>query len=222
MKNISFIIKALIAGAGVFFCQCSIGPIAGGNSSQTGNVGLVVTACSNTVSGITTPYAHVSVYDQNYRPYLTPSGFSDSIVADDSGRFAFSLSRDGYFNLFVNDISRGNEGFVQRIPVFADSFFTDTIDTMHQPGSIAGKAIDIAGIIYPLSYIFINGSPFYTVTKNNGDFLLGPLPEGTYETGLFAAFRTSDTANGFVQLTNIATDTSTVSVAPGTVSQWIW
>jgi hypothetical protein len=223
MKKICRIIQAMSVVASVFFCLCSTSPIAGGNSSQTGNAGIAVVSRSQSIFGETAPNAHVSIYEQNYTPYLTPSGYCDSTVSDDTGRFVFSNVQEGYFNLLVHDVHRGNAGFVSRIPVFADSVFNDTIDTLKQPGFISGNATDTAGRIFALSYVFIQGSPFYTITKNNGDFMLGPLPAGTYATGFFANFQVVNATTGeMAQVPSALTDTVVIAVFPDSVSQWKW
>ncbi len=223
MKQISRIVGVIAAGLSAFLCMCSMSPLAGGNSSQTGNAGITVASCAQSISGATVPDAHVSIYEENFIPYVTPSGFCDSTVADDSGRFVFSPGFYGYYNLLVCDVHHGGAAFVPHIPVFLDSVFADTIDTLKQPGFISGTAIDTAGTIYALSYVFIDGSPFYTVTKNNGDFLLGPLPAGTYATGLCANFVVADITTGAIrQMAAVRTDTSVVTVVPDSVSQWKW
>jgi hypothetical protein len=223
MKKLSFIAKVLIAGASLFFCTCSSSPVAGGNSSQTGNAGIVILASTGTVSGRTRPQAQVSIYDSHYMPYLTPSGFCDSTVADDSGRFVFSIAQEGYFNLFVNDLRRGTAGYLPRIPLFADSVFKDTLGVLKQPGFISGNTTDSAGRTYALSYVFIQGSPFYTITRNNGDFQLGPLPSGTYNTGFCANFQVVNSVTGqMVQVASALTDSAVITVFPDSVSHWKW
>jgi hypothetical protein len=198
-------------------------PVAGGNSSQTGNSGITVSAVSKSVSGATAPGARVYVYDQSYRPYVTPSGFCDSTVADDSGRFTLSIAREGYFNMLVNDDKRRVAGYLPNIPVFVDTLFRDTLDTLRRPGFISGNTTDTSGKIYALSYVFVLGTPFYTVTKNNGDFLLGPLPAATYTTGFFANFQVVNLATGLIaQTPSPITDTTVVTVAPDSVSLWKW
>jgi hypothetical protein len=123
----------------------------------------------------------------------------------------------------VFDGGHGCAAFIPRIPVFIDSLFRDTLDTLKKPGFISGTAKDTAGMTYPLSYIFIDGTPFYTVTKNNGDFLLGPLPEGTYATGLFANFQVANIkTDPIVQMASFRTDTTVITVASDSVSAWHW
>jgi hypothetical protein len=223
MKKIPPFIKVWAIGIGLLVCRCSVSQLAGGNSSQTGNNGIIITAQAQSISGTTAPDAHLALYDQNFRPYLTPSGFCDSTIADKNGYFALSPGRGGYYNLLVCDVHRGSAAFVQRIPVFADSTFTYTLDTLRQPGFISGTAIDTTEKIYPLSYVYIDGSPFYTVTKNNGDFQLGPLPVGTYTTGFFANFQVADIPYGAIsQMTIVKTDKSMVTVFPDSVSVWHW
>jgi hypothetical protein len=221
MKKIFFIIKAAAVGTIALMCMCSIGPLAGGNSSQTGNNGIAVASLSQTISGTTRPHAHVSIYGRSYLPYSTIPGFCDSTFADDSGRFAFAAVPQGYVNLLVNDDSLGRTGFIKDIPVFADSVFTDTIDTLRHPGLLAGTATDSAGLALALSYVYVPGSPFYTVTRNDGRFLLGPLPAGSYEISLFANFKVVDIKSGqLAPAFTIAADTSSAVVYPDSISTW--
>jgi len=223
MNRIPSLIKIIVACLSAFLCVCSSSPLAGGNSSQTGNSGIAVVSRSQSIFGATVPGARVSIYDQGFRPYLTPSGFSDSAVATDSGRFSFSPVAEGHYNLLVVDVRHGGAAFVANIPVFPDSVFADTLDTLRQPGFINGTAADTAGSTYALSYIFIDGSPFYTVTKNNGEFLLGPLPAGTYATGLFANFQITNVKTGEIaQMAGVRTDTTVITVVSDSVSTWHW
>jgi hypothetical protein len=223
MKKIFFTVTVFAVGMCALLCQCSTGPLAGGNSSQTGNAGICVESGAETISGTTKPGALVAIYELGFKPYMTPSGFCDSTVADAGGRFSFTPGSEGYFNLFVHDASLNNAGFISHIPVFSDTVFRDTIDTLRQEGYISGTATDTAGATYALSYIFINGSPFYTVTRNNGDFQLGPLPAGTYETGFFANFIVADVRTGLIaQMLSVVTDTTVITVVPDSVSTWHW
>jgi hypothetical protein len=222
MKKFLSIITATTVGIFALFCMCTLAPLAGGNSSQTGNNGIAVAALAKTISGTTHPGARISIYDQNFMPYKTPSGVCDSTVADDSGRFAFPVALEGYYNLLVQDVHREGTAFIYRIPVFADSVFADTIDTLRHPGLLAGTATDSAGLALALSYVYVPGSPFYTVTRNDGQFLLGPLPAGSYTIGLFANFRVAY-VNPIIQLIpafTIAADTSSATVYPDSISTW--
>ena len=223
--KIRYFTKALVVLiVTVFFSRCSTSPLAGGNSSQTGNAGIAVTASDQSIFGITDSGAHVAIFEQNYRPYLTPSGICDSTIADNSGRFSFSIVQVGLYNLVVIDQRRGNAAaFIPNIPVYPDSTFTRTIDSLKKNGYISGVARDSMGVIYPLFYLFINGTPFYTVTKNNGDFLLGPLPPGMYKTRLFA-ISSVDSVKPFVgpnPLRFISLDTSSVVVVTSdSITAW--
>lgn len=223
MKQLIQAGNAFFAGICALACMCSAPPLAGGNSSQTGNAGITVASLAQSISGVTAPNARISIYEQDFKPYLTPSGYSDSVVADDSGRYSFSPAQNGYYNLIVYNDRNGGAGFVPHIPLFADSTFSDTVDTLRQPGFISGTAMDTTGNIFPLSYVFIDGSPFYTVTKNNGGFLLGPLPPGTYLTGFYANFQVANPATGsMVQMANVVTKATVVTVLPDSISQWNW
>ena len=221
MKKILSIIKVTAVGTIALFCMCSMSPLAGGNSSQTGNNGIAVAALAKTITGTTRPGVQVSIFGHAYLPYATPPGFCDSTFADDSGRFAFAAVPEGHVNLLVNDGLRGTAGFIRNIPVFADSAFTDTIDTLKHPGLLAGTATDSAGLALALSYVYVPGSPFYTVTRNDGQFLLGPLPAGCYEISLFANFKVMDIKSGqLAPAFTIFADTSSAVVYPDSISTW--
>ena len=172
-------------------CGCSTQNLAGGNSSQTGNNGMTLSAISQTITGTTIPHSYVAVYADSFLPYQDTLGFFDSTIANDSGNFSFTNLSPGYYNVFVENraISRGGMAFVQKIPVFRDSLFADTLDSLAHSGFITGNAVDSLKNPLFLSYIFVKGSPFYTLTKTNGDFLLGPLPAGKYKVGLFADYQ---------------------------------
>jgi hypothetical protein len=204
-------------------CNCGTEQLAGGNSSETNN-GVTISAVNQSISGTTVPNAHVSIYDQNYKPYLTPSGFCDSTVANDSGRFSFFPSQEGHYSLIVSDVPEGRTALIAGIPVFTDSEFADTFAILKRPGFIAGTAVDTAGNVYPLSYVYIDGSPFYTVTKNNGDFLLGPLPVGTYSIGIFddSLIYQGPAQPGPAPLGGATTDSSVATVFEDSISTWHW
>jgi hypothetical protein len=220
-SNLYFFIKTAIVAAAGLFWACSSSPLAGGNSSQTGNSGITVASLYKSISGTTRPGAQVFIYGRSYLPYATPPGFHDSTVANDSGRFAFDAVDTGYVNLLVNDELHGTTGFIKNIPVFANSAFADTIDTLRRPGLLAGTATDSAGLALALSYVYVRGSPFYTVTKNNGDFLLGPLPEGSYTISLYANFKVAIANPGqLIPAFTIAADTSSAVVYPDSISTW--
>ncbi|HMD67413.1 MAG TPA: hypothetical protein VKF42_00950 [Chitinivibrionales bacterium] len=222
MRNkIYFIVKILFAASVALFCACSGAPLAGGNSSQTGNAGITVASLSQNISGTTHPEARISIYSRSYLPYATPPGFCDSTVANDSGRFAFTAVPQGYVNLIVNDDPRGVTAFIKNIPVFADSAFADTVDTLKHPGLLAGTATDSAGLALALSYVYVPGSPFYTVTRNDGEFLLGPLPAGSYTISLFANFIVVNANLGqFITALTTVADTSSAVVYPDSISTW--
>ena len=218
MKRISLVAKCLGAGGLLLWCLCSGSPVADGNSSQTGNSGIAITALSKTLSGTTTPGARVSVYSQAFRPYQSPSGFSDSATADDSGRFVLAGLPEGYLNLLVEDAVTGKTGYIPGIPVFTDSLFADTLDSLQRPGYLVGTATDQTGQAWALSYVFITGTPFYAVTKNGGEFLLGPLPAGAYTIGLYGTFKA--TVNGLTPAMSLMNDTATTRVYADSTVHW--
>jgi hypothetical protein len=222
MIRITPIIKAIAASCAAVCCLCSGNQLAG-NSSQTGNNGIVVSVLSQTISGTTAAGAKISVYAQNYRPYASPAGFCDSTTANDSGAFVLPNLPQGYVNVYVRNSTDGATAFLRHIPVSADSLYTyaDTLDSLEQPGFISGAATDTSGALLALSYVFVDGSPFYCVTKNNGDFLLGPLPAGSYTLGFYANF-TMNTSGIMTPAMTVISETSTATVYPDSISVWHW
>jgi hypothetical protein len=223
MKHSTLYIAAIVAAIIALLCNCSVNPLAnGGNSSQTGNNGIMVSMQKKRISGTTRPGARVSMYDQNYRPYKIMPGFCDSTVADDSGRFAIPLIREGIYNLLARDDRQNTWAFISHIPVFADSIFADTVDALQNPGFIGGTASDSTGRILALSYVFISGSPFYSVSSNNGVFILGPLPPGRRAISFITDYNAIDTSAHISTLLSEVHDTAAITVYPGVMSQWHW
>jgi len=219
--KLDFNIKILLSGVVALFCACSSSQLAGGNSSQTGNAGITVAAVSKSISGTARPGARISIYSQSYLPCSAIPGFCDSTTADDSGRFAFSDTFIGYVNLLVKDEPSQSAAFIKKIPVFTDSSYADTVDTLKHQGLVKGTAIDSSGLALALSYVYVQGSPFYAVTKNDGEFLLGPLPAGGYTIGLYANFTVVPNNPGFLMPAFTAeADTSSITVYPDSISTW--
>jgi hypothetical protein len=185
MKHGFLFVITIISGCLVLFSQCSIDPLASGNSSQTGNNGVIITAMNQSLSGITRCYVHVAIYDKRYLPYSDTAGFTMSTKTNDSGYFEFSHLPYGYYNLFVIDSTKMEMAFISDVPILEDKTVTDTLADLHRPGFLAGIAIDSSGMPIELSYVFIQGSPFYAVTRKYGDFRFDPLPSGNYTLNLF-------------------------------------
>jgi hypothetical protein len=181
--SIKIIITGSILSLIACFCLCSIAPTAGGNSSQTGNNGITVIASAGQLYGKSRNGLKMSAYDINFQPQNRMQGFCDSVSSDDSGRFTFNGLPEGIYNLKIQDTLGDECAFISNIPVFKDSFFIDSTK-LAAPGFVTGAFTDTSGEGIPLSYLFIEGSPFYTVTSNEGKFLLGPIPQGKYLFGI--------------------------------------
>jgi hypothetical protein len=218
-KNIP-IIKAIFLSVLVATALCTVGSLAGGNSSQTGNNGIIVSGSARSISGTTRPGARIRIYTQDYRPYGTSPGFCDSTKADDSGHFAFGSASEGYYNLIVSDDHRGETAFLAHLPIFNDSVFTDTIASLKRPGFVSGVATDSLSRTFALSYVFIVGTPFYAVTRNDGNFTLGPLPAGVYFIGIIGNFQVVNGNGGLAPLLVESTANSAITVVPDSISIW--
>lgn len=186
-QPIRFTLIVLLLFFTACFCLCSTAPTADGNSSQTGNNGITVIASAGQIYGKSHKILKLSTYDINFQPQNHMQGFCDSVSSDDSGRFIFNSLPQGIYNLKIQDTFSGKCAFINKIPVFKDSFFIDSTE-LAASGFVTGAFTDSSGHGIPLSYVFIEGSPFYTVTSNEGNFLLGPIPKGKYLIGLQNAF----------------------------------
>jgi hypothetical protein len=151
-----------------------------GNSSQTGNNGVTVTASCGSISGETKPEIHVSIYEQKFIPYITPSRFSDSTKTDDSGKFLFSSLAQGYYNLLIQDTGSDEAAFVRNIPVFADSVHTDTSKLLLVSGYFKGQFNENVDWKSESFVVYLEGSPFNSQIDYNGEFMIGPVPSGNY------------------------------------------
>jgi hypothetical protein len=196
----------------VCFCLCSIAPTAG-NSSQTGNNGITVIASAGQIYGKSRNSLKASAYDINFQPQNHMQGFSDSVSSDDSGRFIFGGLPEGVYNLKIQDTLSSECAFISNIPVFKDSFFIDTSTKLAAPGFISGVFLDSTGQGFPLSYVLIKGSPFYTVTGNEGKFLLGPVPHGKYLLKFQINFK-NDITGALVPTTSMTLGTDSITVMP--------
>lgn len=219
MKNLLLITKAVTAICIIIQCSCSVMPLAG-NSSQTGNNGLTIVAMKQSICGTTHPNADISIYESNYLPFKSPSSFTISTKANDSGYFEFSNLPVNFYNLLVQDIDKNKMAFMQEIPVTIDSVFTDTIKTMQHTGFLTGIALDTSDAPISLSYIYIKGSPFYVVSKNNGGFLLGPLPSGKHTVRIYTSFKL-DTKNNLVSATEAFYKSNTITIYPDSTTNGI-
>jgi hypothetical protein len=200
-------------------CFCSIDQMAG-NSSQTGNNGIMVLSKAGQITGKSDHDLSISVYKDNYLPHNVASGFCDSTVSDDSGYFAFNSIPSGYYNLFAYERVGSKSVFIKRIAVFTDSSSLLN-DSLRKPGFLTGISTDKSGNNLVLSYVFIKGSPFYTVTNNSGKFLLGPLPPNGYTISFYANFK--DAGNGALSpVLDTIKDTGMAVVYPDSISNWNW
>lgn len=195
-------------------CLCSGIDLAGGNSSQTGNNGITLVAKSQSITGTTQSHSPVFIYSQSYIPYEKSPGICDSTIADIQGRFAFDNIAAGYYNLIVYDSARVRGAFVGPVPVFIDSVFSADLPALPRPGFAAGTAKDSTGKSRAFSCAFIRGSPFYAVAKQNGEFLLGPIPAGRYTVRFIENFA----INIASPFRAIVPDTGIVTVFPDSIS----
>jgi hypothetical protein len=229
MKKHHLIIKSIIAGLALIWCLCSMSPLAGGNSSQTGNNGIIVSASVNgsgsgSILGKTRANNLVSVYVIAYNPYAD-SGFADTVIADDSGAYAFSSLVPGSYNIMVKDLEKGTAGFISNIQVTVGVHFSDTLDSLTEPGLLSGtltarNSITTAftasdTLLY--SIIYLPGTPFSGASDNRGRFLLGEIPAGSYEVRIVP--NVVMTINGPQPMKELKLSPTNVTITSGAVTE---
>jgi hypothetical protein len=219
-KKVAFLLKASLTALLCFVSFCSTGDLAG-NSSQTGNNGITVLSFSGLITGSSQPGVSISVYERNYLPHSISSGFKDTTSCDENGEFSFASLPAGFYNLLAWSPDGNKSAIIMGIPVFTDSSasFSDTLD---YPGFLEGICTDRLGNNLVLSYVFIKGSPFYSVTRNNGEFLLGPLPANRYTLSFYANFVGSAGGDALSPVMRPIPDTSVAVVYPNSISHWNW
>ena len=177
MGRLTILIPVMIA---VLVWSCGTGNIAG-NSSETTN-GLTVIARSGTIEGTAPPFSSLHLFVDYYSPF---SGIPlDSVITDSTGIFSFRAPETRY-NLFCHD-ENGMRSYV-RLTMNAVSPINDTIrDTLKTSGSLEGYAFTGTDSHLKSSYLYLEGSPYFTVADSvSGYFRIDDIPEGRYTVRLF-------------------------------------
>ncbi|NLD92235.1 MAG: hypothetical protein GX639_06150 [Fibrobacter sp.] len=156
---------------------CQSGNITG-NSSQTGSGGITVASVNGVVSGTTSSNARISMYVWDYVVKSDKPMFSDTVYADETGKFSFNIVADAYYNLLVVDTD-GKMGFIRNIPVFKTSVFDTSLEKIEKPGTLKGIAYDRSGESFASALVRMRGAAFFTRADNNGAFTLDAIPSGS-------------------------------------------
>jgi hypothetical protein len=142
-----------------------------GNSSETSN-GIIVVARANYIECKVPPYSSLCLFRADYK--LLDEISYDSAQTDSSGKFSFTVT-GGSYNLFCY----GKNGLrsLTRVSVNDTVVSGDTLkDILSMPGSIEGY-VPFTGIH---SYLYLEGSTFFTYVNSNGYFRIDSIPEGVY------------------------------------------
>lgn len=226
MKRFIIIMYCAVVSA-CMLLSCTTVNIAGGNSSGTGN-GAIAFAASDRIDGVTRPKAKVLLFSQDWMPLMNTGTYSDSSAAGDSGAFTFANIPHGYYNLIIFTAGEKSSGIFKNIPCQPGVTWTDTIDTLKEPGFLRGLAI-VQKDTLALSYVYVRGTPFHAMTDTHGEFLMGALPPSQYTLQMYGLFTTSP--NGPVKAFTIAsvtgsldagaiTDSLSVTIYPDSIVQF--
>jgi len=222
MKSLTIIL--LVAMECMLFSCSPINIAGGGNSSGTGN-GAIAHAASDRIEGVTGPLSSVLLYSQDWLPLIDSGTYSDSSIADDSGKFAFANIPHGYYNLLIFTAGGKTSGIFRNVPCQPAVAWADTIDTLKEPGFLRGFAVSKTDTL-ALSYVYIKGTPFHAMTDTRGEFLMGALPPSGYTVQIYGLFTTN--AGGPVKaVPNITmqgtpvggaiVDSAAVTISPGSI-----
>jgi hypothetical protein len=173
---INKIVRAIFPVVLSVLALCQSGNVAG-NSSQTGSSGVTVASVNGVVSGTTSSNARISLYVWDYVVKSDKAVFSDTVYADETGKFSFETVADAYYNLLVVDTD-GKMGFIRNIPVFKTSVFDTSLEKIEKPGTLKGIAYDRSGRSFARALVRMKGAPFFSRADNDGSFTLDTLPSG--------------------------------------------
>jgi len=205
------VFAAIISGAGL---RCSM-QVAGGNSSETGTV----TAVSGRISVMPISPCSVWVYGADYQAF-TPAGFSAAAFADSGDTAAFTIADTGRYNVLIRDTVTAGALFVQSVPLFPDSSYSQRYEELPQPGILTGIArSNTRGDTLTWTYAFIPGSPFWDYTGNTGQFTLPGIPAGAYVLKYFGAYQSMACPANICGPEILANETDTITVRPGQTTE---
>jgi hypothetical protein len=182
MTKKAFLVVFALTG---IFCQ-SDSPTAldngGGNTSETTN-GVTLVRSGDDIRGRTRPFAFVGIYSSDF---VGPKvwGTSDSTVADLVGAFSFESPAHGTYNLIARDPATGMALRYQNLIVDSDSIYITEGGDFSPTGVLVGVLRDKDSTIFPYSFCFLVGTPFYTVSDSLGKIRYDDLPAGEYTVGI--------------------------------------
>ncbi|HMA65461.1 MAG: hypothetical protein ACM31E_03385 [Fibrobacterota bacterium] len=210
MKIYKMIFTTAVSVVGSVLAMCQ-GPDVAGNSSQTGSGGITVASVNGVVSGMTSPDARVSMYVADYVVSSNRYMYSDTVLADKTGKFSFDAVDDSYYNLLVVD-SVGKMGFIRSIPVYKDTVFDTSLVKLDNAGSVQGVAHNKDGTVLSRALVLVKGAPFFTNADNAGVFRLEPLPSGPLALQVIN--------DQIATFSGVVVDSAEIQVVPDSIVVW--
>ncbi|MCJ7526055.1 MAG: carboxypeptidase regulatory-like domain-containing protein [Candidatus Aminicenantes bacterium] len=135
---------------------------------------------------------------------------------DSEGNFAFTDVPVGTFSLQAYNPLSGLLDSSVGGTVYAGQTAEVTV-ILRGNGAIAGKVLSFAGTPCPQVTVYLNGTPYHTLTDSSGEFLLSDVPVGTYS--VMAVDTTSGlSASAQVQLFSEGQQVRKTLVFPNTVT----
>jgi hypothetical protein len=111
-------------------------------------------------------------------------GTADSTRADSLGVFLFDSLADGTYNLIARDTVTATAVLYNELVVGSDSIFISTTKDFSSTGTLVGLLRDKDSTVFPFSYCFLVGTPFHTVSDDDGYIRYDNLPAGSYTVGI--------------------------------------
>ncbi len=154
----------------------------GGNTSETTN-GVTLSRSGPGVQGRTRPYVFVGIYSSDFVP-PHEWGTADSVRADSAGAFSFDSLANGTYNLIARDSATITAVLHNNVVLDSDAVFIPQAKDFSPTGTLDGLLRDHDSTVFPFSYCFLVGTPFHTVSDDNGYIRYDDLPSGTYTVGI--------------------------------------
>lgn len=149
-------------------------------SETTNGDKIIVTATADKIYGTAPAGNTIHLFSNNYCPYKD-SGFSGVCKVDTSGTFSFSNLLQGEYTIHCTRANPDSSAIIQSIMVQPNNFNSSDTAAFDENGSFSGILLDSYGVPLSQSYVYISGSPFFSITDSSGMYSISAVPKGNYQ-----------------------------------------
>jgi hypothetical protein len=194
-----------IAAVLITLTSCSrstaVAPPPGGSGTETTAAITMADSLRVRLDGVS-QNVKIQVFASSYSPH-SRLGYADSAIGTCPGAVALKLPDTGVYSIYIVEMDSGRSLFVDTLP---PSGSADTVlDTLKTPGGFSGTVVgdSAAAGPRPFYYVFIQGSPFLSLTDTAGAFSLDRVPAGTYWLSVEETIKAYRTVRDFKQQVSV-------------------